>query len=181
LKLLKDDIVSLLRFRNVEHKKSETKAALLTLLLKDAFAGEPDDVIVSILARYSASKENADVKLASRLSKNSDLSDAVDALASMDPDTAQAFPELTKAQKFRRDPGFQKWVAKERVPDSSSSSDSSSDCEAAAPSSGGLSEEEGNASEDQLKHQLLRCDWGFCGAMPNMIVWSVFDWALLCL
>jgi hypothetical protein len=108
VKLLKADICQLLKFRQIAFKSSMLKAALLRLLIESAFEGEGQEVIESIIAKHSAAARSQDQVLVEKLQKNPQLADVLDLLPTMDQDTAQAFPEFSKAQKIRSNP---KWKA----------------------------------------------------------------------
>ncbi len=111
----------------LKFKKSDSKGKLLDKLVRHLFPEKSDAEVNDILAKHKYSRVlSEDEKLAKALSENRDLSDAVDMLASLDHDTAQAFPEFNKAQKIRRSPAFIKSLKPVTLPASSSSSDTSS-------------------------------------------------------
>jgi hypothetical protein len=102
LRLLKSDLVEMLDGRGVPYKKSETKAKLMEHWVRDVLAEQPESYILEILeCLRSGAPTNEEIAKA-RLSGNADLSDAVDLLATMDFESAQAFPDMAKAQKNRR-------------------------------------------------------------------------------
>jgi hypothetical protein len=110
LKLLKDDIVKLLKFRGVEHKAGMKKAELLRLLVEHAFAGEGQDIVGAVMAKHAAGAKSQDEVLVDKLNANPQLAEVVDMLPTLDFESAQAFPELTKAQKLRTNPTFKAWA-----------------------------------------------------------------------
>jgi hypothetical protein len=113
LKLLKEEVITLLRLRGIEHSKKETKSALVEKLVRHAFDGDPQADIEAIVRLNTAAPKAQEDRIIEELSKDTNLSMAVDALQSMDPDTAQAFPEMVKAQKLMRNPAYRKLLAKE--------------------------------------------------------------------
>jgi hypothetical protein len=108
MKLLKEDIVRLLRIRKVTFKKSDKKRVLFEALLRDACSDLGEEEIQTLLAWHTAAESKTeDQKMSEKLGADKNLSDALDMLGSMDFESAQAFPELAKVQKMRRNPELQ--------------------------------------------------------------------------
>ncbi len=133
VKLTKTDIMSLLTGRNVKFRKGAKKSDLLSLLLSSVLPDLLPIDVDNLLAKHKAcGAGNEDEKLVSSLEKDSLLADAVEALASLDHETAQAFPEFTRAAKIRKDIS----LAKTMKTDLPVESDSESNC---SPSSSSVS------------------------------------------
>jgi hypothetical protein len=109
MRLLKADIIAMLHERGVDFKKSLLRVDLLKILLQSVFADATEEYIAELMAGFGAAAKTAEEQASDRLAKDPDLSEALDALAGMDADSAQAFPELAKAQKARRRRESKKW------------------------------------------------------------------------
>ncbi len=123
VQLTKADIMALLTSRGVKFRKGSKKQDLIETLARHCFPDMDDDGIQAIVAGccFKAFK-NEDERIADQLASSKELSLAVDALAELDQETAQAFPEMSKAQKNRRATPPLPPPKKASTPESSSSS-----------------------------------------------------------
>jgi hypothetical protein len=90
--------------RGVVFHASETRGQLLEVLVRAVFAKESEATIDEILEchRKGGARDNMESRAQDHLYTNKDTSDAVDVLGTMDFESAQAFPELSRAQTHRR-------------------------------------------------------------------------------
>jgi hypothetical protein len=102
IRLLKEDIVSLLTEFGVAFKPSELRVDLLKILVEHVFRGEDAATIDEVFERLTGKQKTDQDVVQEHLEKNEDLSEAVDLLQGMDADSAQCFPQLNKVQKVRR-------------------------------------------------------------------------------
>ena len=113
----------LLSARGVKFRKGDKKANLLRLLAQHLFQDlEPQDIEDIVSRNALRCGKTEDDRLAELLHSSKDLSIAVDALAELDHETAQAFPEMTRARKIMRARPKSAPTKKTKIASSSSSS-----------------------------------------------------------
>jgi hypothetical protein len=102
ISLVKRDLIALLKDLGLEPKKGATKKDLIKNLVHLVFEGEDPEVVEAILAALLAVRKSQDEEMVERLEKDENLTEAIEMLATMGEESAQAFPEITKTLKAKR-------------------------------------------------------------------------------